>query len=150
VDTFDGDAYNPVAVTIARIRWQLPYFNARISLDRGKDDSIHYRSQRKAGWGGSETAHCEVNYKPQGPVAAARPDTLEFFLVERYLLYSQGHGGSLWRGQVHHAPYPLQPAHYDSLSDTLVAAAGIKRPEIPALAHYARGVDVEIFPLGRL
>ena len=75
--------------------------------------------------------------------------TLEHFLAERYLLYASRRG-RLYRGQVHHEPYPLQAAEVPSLEENLVAAAGISRPDGPPLAHYASGVRVEVFPLQRL
>jgi hypothetical protein len=53
----------------------------------------------------------------------------------------------LYRGRVHHAPYPLQRANVTSLDESLLAAAGIVKPDEPPLAHYAREVSVEIFPL---
>lgn len=49
--------------------------------------------------------------------------------------------------QVHHAPYPLQPATVHSWEESLFAACGIARPDAEPLAHYASGVDVEIFDL---
>jgi uncharacterized protein YqjF (DUF2071 family) len=48
---------------------------------------------------------------------------------------------------VHHAPYPLQRAEVLSLDETLLQAAGIERPDEAPLAHYAREISVEIFPL---
>jgi uncharacterized protein YqjF (DUF2071 family) len=81
-----------------------------------------------------------------GPVAAAIPGSLEYFLAERYLLYS-ARGGRLWCGQVHHTPYPLQAAEVDTLDETLLAAVGIDRPDLPPLVQYAAGVRVEVFGL---
>jgi uncharacterized protein YqjF (DUF2071 family) len=77
------------------------------------------------------------------------PGTLDHFLVERYLLYA-AHRGRLYRGQVHHSPYPIQSADVTALDESLVSAAGLERPEQPPLAHFARGVRVEVFPLSRL
>jgi uncharacterized protein YqjF (DUF2071 family) len=85
----------------------------------------------------------------RGPVAPAVPGTLEHFLVERYYLYCRW-AGQLYRGQVHHAPYPLQRAAILSLDENLLAAAGLDRPSQPPLAHYAAGVDVEVFWLRRV
>jgi uncharacterized protein YqjF (DUF2071 family) len=79
----------------------------------------------------------------------APPGSLEFFLAERYVLYTQGRG-RLYRGRVHHRPYPLQPARVDGLVETLLAAAGLTRPAGAPLAHYAREVLAEVFPLERL
>ncbi len=84
-----------------------------------------------------------------GVPAAALPGTLEHFLVERYLLYSRA-GRTLYRGRVRHEPYRLQTAEVLSLEENLVAAAGIARPDAPPLAHYARGVRVEIFGLEKV
>jgi hypothetical protein len=81
-----------------------------------------------------------------GPVRPAEPGSLEFFLAERYLLYSTS-GGHLRRGQVHHAPYPLQRAELDTFDETLLGSAGILRPDAEPLVHYARGVRVEVFGL---
>ena len=53
----------------------------------------------------------------------------------------------LRRGQVHHAPYPLQPAELAAWDESLLAAAGIARPAGAPLVHFAAGVDVEVFAL---
>jgi uncharacterized protein YqjF (DUF2071 family) len=84
-----------------------------------------------------------------GSAAPARAGTLEHFLAERYFLYA-AHDDRLYRGQVHHTPYPLQPAEVSELDVTLLAAAGIPRPDEAPLAHFAREVNVEVFPLTRV
>ncbi|MBC8103707.1 MAG: DUF2071 domain-containing protein, partial [Cytophagales bacterium] len=95
-------------------------------------------------------AASEFEWEPTGPIAPAIPGTLEHFLVERYILYAHAYG-RLWRGHVHHAPYPLQTARLGLLEDSSLAAAGIVLPESVAahspLVHYASGVDVDVFPL---
>ena len=83
---------------------------------------------------------------PKGPIAPALAGTLEHFLAERYLLYA-AHRGRLYRGQVHHTPYPLQAADVTALEESLLAAAGLPRPDVPPLAHFSQGVRVEVFPL---
>jgi uncharacterized protein YqjF (DUF2071 family) len=75
---------------------------------------------------------------------------LEHFLAERYILYTGSTREGLQIGRVHHAPYPLQPVDLLEWDESLLAAAGIQRPELPPLAHFARGVDVNIFPLRRI
>jgi uncharacterized protein YqjF (DUF2071 family) len=81
-----------------------------------------------------------------GTPKPANPGTLEHFLVERYILYAQSKN-HIYQGRVHHAPYPLQSANVLSLDETLLAAAGLNRPEIPPLAHFATGVNVEVYSL---
>ena len=74
------------------------------------------------------------------PVVPAAVGTLEYFLAERYLLYSAARGGGLFTGGSTTRPYPLQVAEVRSLEESLLAASGIERPDATPLAHYARGV----------
>jgi uncharacterized protein YqjF (DUF2071 family) len=149
---FSLDAANAAAVRIARAWFKLPYHYARMSLrheeDRGNGTgstaAISYASERL--WPPPTPAACRVRCRPDGPVQPATVGTLEHFLAERYLLYAAC-GTRLYSGRVHHAPYPLQTARVDALDETLVAAAGIRRPDTAPLAHYARGVQVHVFPL---
>ena len=141
---FSLDAANSIAVRIARALWKLPYHRARMSLRRD-GDAVDYASERL--WPGPVPAAISVRYTPRGPVTPAVPGTLEHFLAERYILYAYARG-RLFRGRVHHAPYPLQRADVPALDETLVAAAGIEIPtNVPPLAHYAREVRVHVFPL---
>lgn len=144
---FSLDAANWIAVQIARSLFHLPYFPARMSLARdGKQ--ITYHTRRRGGAPG--TADCHAVYTPTGTPAPALPGSLPFFLAERYLLYS-ARGGSLYRGQVHHTPYPLQPVQLHELSQTLTAAGGFPLPDrLPPLMHFARGVTVDIFGLQKI
>lgn len=144
---FSLDAANAVAVRIARAWFKLPYHFARMSLQRHAKGEIDYTSQRL--WPGPTPATCVARYTPCGKVQSAAVGTLEHFLVERYILYSYA-GGQLFRGRVHHRPYPLQAARLTSLDENLVAAAGITRPAVAPLTHYAEGVRVRIFPLEAL
>lgn len=154
---FSLDAANPVAVGLARALFKLPYYFARMLLTE-RDGEITYATERvapnpiRASDGGP--VGCTVRYTPTGTPKPATPGTLEYFLAERYILYSY-EGNRLYQGRVHHTPYPLQTAKISSLTDTLVAAGGIILPagaqetNVP-LAHFATGVDVDVFPLTRL
>jgi uncharacterized protein YqjF (DUF2071 family) len=149
---FSLDAANPLAVVLARAWYHLPYHHARMGLIRDSPGSgtaaeaISYSSERL--WPGPKPASCTVRCVPNGPVAPAESGTLEHFLAERYLLYA-AHRGRLFRGQVHHSPYPLQAADVTVLDESLLSAAGILRPDVPPIAHFSRGVRVEVFPLTR-
>jgi uncharacterized protein YqjF (DUF2071 family) len=139
---FSLDASNPVVVAAARALFLLPYHHARMEMDVDTG-GIDFRSVRAD----APTAACDVRYEPMGRPAAAAVGSREYFLVERYLLYTVSER-RLWQGQVHHEPYPVQPARAQVLREGLVAAAGIERPEEPPpLVHFAREVNVEIFAL---
>ncbi len=140
---FSLDAANRVAVALARTFFHLPYHHARMRLTL-EPEAISYASQRLQR--GPKPAICAVRCTPVGSAAPAPAGTLEHFLAERYFLYA-AHRDRLYRGQVHHTPYPLQPAAVSALDETMLAAAGIERPGEAPLAHFARGVNVEVFPL---
>jgi uncharacterized protein YqjF (DUF2071 family) len=134
-------------VIAARAIWRLPYHHARMALDIGELD-VRYASERRRP--PPIPASCRVTCRPLGSPAPAHAGSLEHFLAERYLLYTAMHDGGLQRGAVHHAPYPLQRAEVTEWDETLVAAAGIARPAVPPIAHYAARVAVEIFALERV
>lgn len=80
-------------------------------------------------------------------LGTAKEGALEFFLIERYVLYSQSKT-DLFRCQVHHRPYQLIEIVDPKIETSLVVAARI--PQRPWV-HFAgcRGVDVEVFKLER-
>lgn len=138
------DAANPVAVALARTLWHLPYFHARMSLHTQPDGATAYRSERHTDE--PDRPGLDLTYRVEGPVRPAAPGTLEHFLAERYILYAR-RGSVLYRGRVHHAPYPLQPARVERLTESLLAASGIERPACAPLAHSAAGVEVDVYAL---
>lgn len=143
---FSLDAANPLAVVGARALFKLPYFLARMHL-REQAGAIDYFSERQLA--GPRPAVCRVRYRSLDAPSPAVPGTLAHFLVERYALYARS-GGRLYRGRIHHLPYPLQSAEVPSLDESLIAAAGIRHPSAEPLMHYARHVHVEVFGLQRV
>ncbi|MFN8521517.1 MAG: DUF2071 domain-containing protein [Chloroflexota bacterium] len=139
---FSLEAASWLAVQVARAQFGLPYFYASMSQERS-GTAVSYRSVRR----GQPDARLSVEYEIGGWLGPSAPATLEHFLFERYLLHVE-RGGRLMTGQVHHAPYPAQLASVRTLDEGLTAAAGIAVPPgLPPLAHWAAGVDVEIYPL---
>ena len=138
---FSLDAGNPVAVSLARAFFYLPYFRARMALTvESGDDTIHYHSRRSHG--GAFPAELLGSYAPVGPVRQVSPGTLEHWLIERYALYSADKQGRIYRGEIHHHPWPIQPAQADFSINTLAQAAGMHLPDCQPLLHFARRLDV--------
>lgn len=104
---FSLEAGNPVAVSIARHLFKLPYFRAYMRLTQ-RGDTIDYASYRTHDR--APLAEFVGRYGPTGPVYAATPGTLEHWLTERYCLYAVDGAGRVYRGEIHHQPWPLQPA----------------------------------------
>ena len=149
---FSLDAANRVAVSLARRLYHLPYHFARMFLER--EPGAQPDPARPILYAGIRVrpdpapASYLVRARPVGPVSQARPGTLEHFLVERYILYALAND-RLYEGRVHHAPYPVQGAEVHTLDESLLAASGIRRPDVMPLAHFARGVDVKVYALRR-
>lgn len=142
---FSLDAANPIAVWLARALWRLPYYTAKMHLSVEEESQRRYKTERKE----DPSVGGRFIWRPEGEPAPAAPGTLAHFLCERYLLYAYK-GTDLWRGQVHHTPYPIQRARLLNYESTLIAEAGVSVTGLPPLIHYASGVDVEVFPLKRL
>ncbi len=147
---FNLEAASAIAVRLARALFHLPYHHARMFMEREPADAatapatILYAGVRR--WPGPLPASYAIRATADGPAQLAAPGTLEHFLVERYILYARSKR-QVYRGRVHHTPYPLQSAKLISLDESLFAAAGLARPTTPPLVHYARGVNVEVFRL---
>ena len=136
---FSLDANSRLAVWAARLGWSLPYFHAAMTATENHGQRVYESRRRRA------VARHRVSFRVEQELGPSLPETLEHFLLERYLLFVQ-RSGQLHVGQVHHSPYHASTAVVDEVHDELVAAAGlpaVTRP--PDLAHYCPGVDVEVF-----
>ena len=143
---FSLDAANGPAVWAARRFFHLPYFAAAMS-SREQDGMIHYTSWRKRKRRGM-SAEFRGTYQPIGPVRQSEKNSLEYFLTERYCLYTT-HAGAAYRCDIHHTPWPLQDAQAKIELNTMATAAGIHLPTTAPLLHFARRLDVLIWPLRR-
>jgi uncharacterized protein YqjF (DUF2071 family) len=149
---FSLDASSHLAVTAARAAYKLPYFYASIAMDVSADalPRIDYTAHRDDARG-NMPAHIHTHYGPvEGPVSRAVPGTLDHFLIERYILYSMDADHQIHRARVHHAPYPIQKAEVGSLDESLIWAAGVRRPQNVAMRHYSAGVSVKVYPPERV
>ena len=148
---FSLDASSSIAVAAARAAYKLPYFHSHIDFSASSEaiPQIEFRSRRDDSRG-AMPASAHARYAPNDtPVTRAPVGSLEFFLVERYVLYTIDEEHNLYRARVHHQPYPVQRADLRELDDTLVWAAGIRKQEEPQHRHYAREVNVKIYLLER-
>jgi uncharacterized protein YqjF (DUF2071 family) len=132
---FSLDAANPVACAVARSWFHLNYHHAEMTDER-HGDNLTFESTRKWGSRVNSRASCRVGVE-LGP---AKPGTLDFFLVERYLLYSIK-GGRLFRGQVFHPPYNLCRVEEFRASGGLLDVNGLDDNEFRR-AVFSPGVDV--------
>ena len=132
---FSLDATSRLAVRGARWSFHLPYFDARMSSTR-EEGFVRYRSERVHR--GAPEARFAARYRGVG---SARGTDLERWLTERYCLYSSQEG-RLFRGDIHHRPWPLESAEVEMEILDMTRLLGIELPPAPPLVHFAERLDV--------
>jgi uncharacterized protein YqjF (DUF2071 family) len=140
------DIDSQVAKWGARQFFFLPYYNAEMSFKQ-EGRKIIYHSQRGAT--DAPPARFDAAWTFGEGVAQSEPDTLEFFLTERYCLYSVLKE-QLYRCRVFHRPWPLRAAEVTAHNSTVLAALDIPAPASDPLLHYAEELKVDIWPLLRV
>jgi uncharacterized protein YqjF (DUF2071 family) len=136
---FSLDAASRVAVRAARRWFHLPYFDAEMSCESRGDDVV-YRSRRTHR--DAPSATFVGRYGPTGPPFRAATGSLDAWLTERYCLYEAKPTGLILRGDIHHPPWPLQPARAEIECDSVAAAAGLKISDARPRLLFARRLDV--------
>jgi uncharacterized protein YqjF (DUF2071 family) len=137
---FSLDAASDLAVEAARRGYKLPYFRADMRAE-WREGRLEYESRRR----GRERAALRVRYRPAGDVLDTDPRSLAHFLTERYCLYTED-SGRLRLAEIHHEPWPLQPAEAEIVENTL-PPAGIELLDDEPLLHFSARQDVVIWPL---
>lgn len=142
---FSLDCNQPLAVEIARRFFHLPYEHA-VMRSETSGSRIHYHSRRKC----NGALDAEFIYETPSETHPAEQGSLEWFLVERYVLFSTNPAGRIFSGRVHHEPYQIAPARCERMSTEPIRLNGFPVPlEPPASVLTAAAVDVSIYPLRR-
>lgn len=138
------DANQWLAVQVAKKFFGLPYHYAEMDARKNPEGEIIFSSRRRTAGTGSTSI---FRYRPSGPIRIAKPETLEFFLVERYLLFSpRSKAGHLMTGRIHHRPYPLVDAQVPQWDAKLFELNEFQAPtREPDHVIMSPGVDVEVF-----
>ncbi|HEY1676583.1 MAG TPA: DUF2071 domain-containing protein [Candidatus Sulfotelmatobacter sp.] len=139
---FSLDAGNLPAVWAARRFYHLPYFHAAMS-SREVGGEIHYFSHRRDG-----SAEFRGHYRPIREVQLRQSGTFEHWATERYCLFTV-HQEVVYRCEIHHQQWPLQDAEAEFETNSVASASGVTLPSAPPLLHFARKLEVLIWPLHR-
>lgn len=135
---FSLDANSTLAVAAARALFHLPYFVAAMNVDEQRGQFV-YTSTRQARTGG--VAEFAATYGPVGYAVTPEPGSLEYFLTERYCLYTVDSASRLRRLEIHHPPWPLQTAEATIAVNTMTDVAGIRLPSTAPVLHFAKRQD---------
>jgi uncharacterized protein YqjF (DUF2071 family) len=137
---FSLDAASKLAVETARAWFHLPYFHASIRVEPQGDGWIEYDSTRTDRRG--NPAQFRARYRPTADPRRAAAGTLDHWLTERYCFFAVDARGRLSRSDVHHHPWPLQPAQAVVETNTMAQASSVALPPTPPLLHFAKRLDV--------
>jgi uncharacterized protein YqjF (DUF2071 family) len=136
---FSLDADNRLVVAAARRFFHLPYFSSAMTIDVS-ERAVRYSSTRRAPRG--SPASFAATYRAAGSSSEPVRGTLEYFLAERYCLFTVGRSGHVLRVEIHHPPWTLQPAAATFDTNTMATAAGLTLPDTTPLLHVAGRQDV--------
>jgi uncharacterized protein YqjF (DUF2071 family) len=104
-----------------------------------------YRCQRKC-----QDEEAIYDYKGSGTLRTAEPGSLEFFLLERYLLFSESRNGKIHCGQVYHEPYQFTEAKVRKYSTAPIEWGNLRVSGEPISKLYSPRVPVNIHPLRKV
>jgi len=140
------DAASLIAVMAARSFFHLPYFWAQMNIkERGEREFSYYSRRILSG----KPVQFAARYRGLGPthkLAQTRPGTIEYFLTERYCLFTRDALGRPLRADIHHIPWPLEEAEAEISRNDLPGHFGLKLPDTPPLLHYSRHLAVYVWP----
>ena len=134
---FSLDASNRIAVRLARASFNLPYFAAAMGCAE-IDGTVYYQSKRTHR--GAAPTDFVAHYQPTGEPTA--PDDLTTFLTERYCLYSADANQNVYRGEIHHLPWSLQPARAEVQVNRMTEQIGVTLPDTEPLLHFSKDLTV--------
>jgi uncharacterized protein len=143
---FSLDCDQPLAVWAARNLFHLPYEHASMSTNVSSHSRQHFCSRRLSQPPNGTSSQFDWTDEPKPFLAT--PGTLEFFLVERYLLFSNNRRGMLFTGQVHHSPYQLHNVSVHACETDIFELNGFSSVTTP-FVHVigTTGVDVNVYSL---
>jgi len=136
------DCSRALAVAIARRFFHLPYLRARLVASL-RERKIHSECERHD----ENAVVCCYIWIPGEKSAPVAPGSLDFFLVERYLLFAADSEAQLYSGRVHHSPYRVNQPSVSQFSVEPARLPGFRLTGEPVSVLAAVPVDVSIFPL---
>jgi len=143
---FSLDASNLLAVAVARTFYNLPYYWAEMRLQQRSEREFAFYSRRL--WSAKPVIF-KARYRGLGPtrkLVESTSGTLEYFLTERYCLFTQNRAGETERANIHHVPSPLEEAEAEIECNGLTEAIGIQLPNMEPVLHYSRRLAVYVWP----
>jgi uncharacterized protein YqjF (DUF2071 family) len=132
----------PLAVELARRWYHLNYVHARMKASVDQDGICSYKVRR------GSLDEASFAYGSSAADEIAEPGSLEFFLIERYVLFSAARNGRLYAGRVHHPQYRIGPGLLEEWSFIPAVADGFPNPaRSPDHVRIAAALDVQAWAI---
>lgn len=143
---FSLDANSLANVLGARAASVLPYKLASMEFKQ-RDHEFYMKSVRT---GAKDAYQFEASYERAERMGELWPDTLDFWLLERYCMYSY-YGKYILRGDIHHDAWKVSDVKAEIYQNTMLAFL----PDDPSmnepdLLHYARMKRFLFYPLKKV
>jgi uncharacterized protein len=136
------DCDQPLAVETARTFLSLRYEHSIIDAAAGANGWVNLEAQRVG-----TDLKSTFRYRAFGPPIEAPHDSLDFFLIERYRLFTGDPTGEVLHSvPVCHAPYQIRPLQLTDWGDAPLRLAGFEPPgREPEHICGANAVSLEVF-----
>ncbi|MDF3128782.1 DUF2071 domain-containing protein [Kiritimatiellaeota bacterium B1221] len=136
---FSLDVPGALAVWAARTFFHLPYFKAEVTCSSVRE-RVRYGYNR-----GNRKFYAD--YYPVGEVFYPE-DGFAHWATARYALYCQSRQSAVYRGDIHHAPWPLQRAEVEMKENSILSEfdAGGLHPSV----LFSRSLEVVVYPLEKI
>jgi uncharacterized protein YqjF (DUF2071 family) len=144
------DAASLLSVVCARSLYRLPYHWADMRIEQRSEREFWFASRRRMT---GNPVLFTARYRGLGPtkrMAESRPGSLEYFLSERYCLFTRDRDGHPMRADIHSVPSPLEEAEAEIQRNDLAEAVGIRLPNMAPVLHYSRRLAVYVWQLERV
>lgn len=137
---FSLDADSLLAVKTASAGGFLPYRHARIRVVKKGERRLFSSCYEGIG----ESGNFRIGYTPVCGII--EPSALEWWLTERYSLWTKPDGDKLYRIDIGHAPWQLQKVHVEIAENSLASFLPTDWNVYQPLAHFSKVLHTRIYP----
>jgi uncharacterized protein YqjF (DUF2071 family) len=137
---FSLEASKLLPVIGARTFYWLNYRHSDM-IFRDKSDKLEFIAHRED----KINADFQATWIPGEVLPEPEPDSLEFFLVERYALYA-ARDNQLMQARIYHSPWELRSAELLSFETTMFDWLGLPNPIAEPLLHFSTVLNVDVWP----
>jgi hypothetical protein len=140
------DASSLIAVALGRAFYSLPYHWAQMRMEQRSEREFSFFSRRRFR---GQPVVFNARYRGLGPsrrLMECGAGSLEYFLMERYCLFSSNPSGQPIRANLHQVSSQLEEAEADIEQNDLASVLGIHLPEQVPVLHYSRRLAVYVWP----